>query len=142
MRVGEKHLLAAFRGDVHAGGDEVEAPGAQAGDQRAPFGEHRFDGADLHALEDLTHDFRRLAGDTAIQRRIGERRLVGVADADAVAVLDLFQGIGLGDAGETDAGQGGTGDQQPAGACRDGAVPHWEFLLFLVETRGIGSLFV
>ncbi|MNT61652.1 hypothetical protein D3C72_1993110 [compost metagenome] len=82
MRVGEDHLLATRRGDVHAGGDHVEAPGTQAGNQRAPLGEHGFHLADAHALEDLRGDFRGFAGDLARGVGEGEGRFVGVTDAD------------------------------------------------------------
>jgi len=58
VRVGEDHLLATFGCDVHAGGDQIEAAGAQARNQRAPFGQDRLDGFHAHAFEDVPDDLR------------------------------------------------------------------------------------
>ncbi|MCY1438082.1 hypothetical protein D9M71_542660 [compost metagenome] len=91
LRVGEDHLLAARRGDVHARGNHVEASRTQARDQRAPLGEHAIDFLDAHFLEDDLGDFRRLAGNPAVGFGKGEGGFVGIADADAVVLLDRFQ---------------------------------------------------
>ncbi|MNM34767.1 hypothetical protein D3C81_454240 [compost metagenome] len=99
LRIGEDDLFAAFRRDVHACGDHVEAPGAQARNQRAPLGQHAIDLLDAHFREDDFGDFRRFTGDPAIGLGKGERGFVGVADTDAAVFGDGFQrrgGVGAG----------------------------------------------
>src|SRR5690606_820677 len=103
VRIGEQHLLAAFRGDVHAGGDQVETAGSQARDQRTPFGQDRLDRFDAHLLEDFFDNFWRLTRDAAVGGGIGEGRFVGITDANAAVFLDVVEGIGVGQASERNA---------------------------------------
>jgi hypothetical protein len=49
--LGELDLLAARRIDEHAGSDDVETAGLQAGDQRAELGEHAVDLGDADLVE-------------------------------------------------------------------------------------------
>ncbi|MCY1438965.1 hypothetical protein D9M71_551830 [compost metagenome] len=95
-------MLAAFRRDVHARGNYVETPGAQARDQRAPLGEHAVDLLDAHFGEDDFGDFRRFTGDPAIGLGKGERGFVGIADADAAVFRNGFQRRGVGAGGQAE----------------------------------------
>src|SRR3546814_17491833 len=91
MRVREGDLLATLRQDEHAGGDHVEAAGAQPRDQRAPFGQDALDLLDAELGEDDPGDLRRLSRYLAVQRRVGEGGSVGVADPDRSGLLYAFE---------------------------------------------------
>ena len=98
---GERDLGAALRIDEHAGGDDVEAAGLQARDERAEFGEHAVDLRDAHLGEHRLGDFRRFAGELAVWRGEAEGRLVGEADADeALRLGALERRLGKRDAGQ------------------------------------------
>ena len=110
-RLGELHLLAALRVDEHAGGDDVEAAGLQAGDQRAELGQHAVDLVDAHLGEHRLDDLGRLAGELAVRRGEAVRRLVGEADADvAVGLGFLERRLGFG--GKCGGERRGAGDHR------------------------------
>ena len=90
-RLGEGDLLAAGRVHEHAGGDDVEAAGLEAGDQRAELGQHAVDLGDAHLGEHGLGHLGRLAGQLALGRREAEGRLVGEADADVAVGLGLLE---------------------------------------------------
>ena len=90
-RLGEIDLGAALGIDEHAGGDDVEAAGLEAGNERAEFGQHAIDLRDAHLGEHGLGDFRRLAGQLAVGRGEAERRLVGEADADVAVRLGALE---------------------------------------------------
>ncbi|MNV59275.1 hypothetical protein D3C71_1516890 [compost metagenome] len=94
-RVRKRHLLAALGRHVHAGGDDVETLGGQAGNQGTELGQHPFHLVDAHALEHHArnfHGFTRDLGFLAVHVR--KRRLVGVTDADFACRLGGFQRVG------------------------------------------------
>src|SRR5690606_3307860 len=100
--LGKLHLLAAFRSDEHARRDNVEAPGAQARDERAEFGEDAVDLLDAHARQDRLRHLRRFAGELAARRGITIGRLIGEADTDiAVLACRLERALREGGSAET-----------------------------------------
>src|SRR5690606_19263604 len=85
-RIGEQDFAAAGRGDVHARGDDVEAPGLERGDQRAEFRQHALDLGDAELAEDQPGKLGRLAGEVpgcGIDKGVGS--FVGEADAHHAA---------------------------------------------------------
>ncbi len=103
VRIGKQHLLQALRRHVHAGGNHVKAAGDQAGNQAAPFGQHRIDFLDAHLVEHYLGDLRRFAGHTTVRKCVCEWRLVGVTDADFTRALHSFErGFGMGIQGSGD----------------------------------------
>ena len=114
--LGEGDLLAARRVDEHAGGDDVEAAGLEARDQRAELGQDAVDLGDAHLGEHRLRHLRRLAGQLARGGREAERRLVGEADADVAVGLGLLQcRLREGRRGGEGEGDSGGRGEMPAG---------------------------
>ena len=91
-RLGELNLLAALRIDEHARGDDVEAAGLQARNQRSELGQHAVDLRDAHLGEHRPHDFWRFAGELAVRRGKAVGRFVGEADTNVTMLLGAFEG--------------------------------------------------
>ena len=81
-RLGKVDASRPLRRDEHAGGDDVEAPGFQSGDQRSEFGLLPFDAANAQSRDDQFGHFRGFSGYFTTRFQKGVRRFDRVSDPD------------------------------------------------------------
>ncbi|MHC2545092.1 hypothetical protein ACVINY_005804 [Sinorhizobium meliloti] len=89
LRIGDGGT--SFRLHEETGGDRVVAPGLQARDHRAVFGNGGDDVGNAEPLEDLAGDIRCSTGDLAIGSDGGKGRLVGDGDAREALLFQLLE---------------------------------------------------